>query len=241
MEKNIWFIVIFVIIMSGAWYHYGSAKPKALNLVAIGDSLTYGTGDPAKKGYIKRVQARVEEKLDTPVRLSNYAVPGFTTENILTQLQDRKILKTITKADYLILYIGTNDFRKSAEREFYPLHLEKIDEGKIRFSKNLHTILKKLRNENATAPILVLGLYQPYVEYPNQDELLAVIEHWNMTIVETTEDFHQTTFIPTLDLFQNKPKEKYFKDSIHPNPAGYELIAERVLKNGAWHHPNFVE
>jgi lysophospholipase L1-like esterase len=41
-------------------------------------------------------------------------------------------------------------------------------------------------------------------------------------------NFDRTYFVATLDLFQDKPKSNYFSDSLHPNPAGYQLIAERL-------------
>lgn len=206
-----------------------SASEKEINLVAIGDSLTHGTGDPDKKGYIERVRVSLAEKKGIPVHLDNYAVPGYTTENILQQLKNRKMRRQIQKAHYLTLYIGTNDFRKSAEYQFQPLDLKKMKEGKTEFSANLHEILEKIRDENSDAPILVLGLYHPYVEYSNEQEIVEVIEAWNHEIVRVATDFEKTYFVPTLDLFVDRTKKQYFSDSLHPNPAGYELMAERVL------------
>lgn len=148
----------------------------------------------------------------------------------MDQLQDRKIKKQIKKAHYIILYIGTNDFRKSARYKFNQLNVKKINEGELKFSANLHKILVNLRNENSAAPIIVLGLYHPYVEYPNQQEILTFIELWNSAMVDVIGVVDQTFFVPTLDLYKNKPKNIYFSDSLHPNPSGYQLIADRLLK-----------
>jgi lysophospholipase L1-like esterase len=206
-----------------------TSSSKDINLVAIGDSLTYGTGDPEKKGYIERVRVGLEEEEGVPVHLVNYAVPGYTTANLLKQLKNRKMRQQIKRANAIILYIGTNDFRKSAQYVFQPLDFKKMNEGEAKFSSNLHQILKKIRAENSRAPILVLGLYHPYVEFSNEREIREVVEGWNAEIAAVAQDFDETYFVSTLDLFEDKAKQQYFSDSLHPNAAGYELIAERVL------------
>jgi lysophospholipase L1-like esterase len=208
-----------------------SATENDIKLVAIGDSLTHGTGDPSKKGYMERVRAGLADKEEVAVHLKNYAIPGYTTEDLLNQLKNKKMRQQVKKADYLILFIGTNDFRKSAEYVFQPLDFKKMSEGKAKFSSNLHQILKKIRVENSQAPILVLGLYHPYVEYSNEQEIRGVIEGWNHEIKMVTEGFDATYFVPILDLFVDKAKKQYFSDSLHPNAAGYELMAERVLEH----------
>jgi lysophospholipase L1-like esterase len=225
--KRILFLFCFVALILFGFYTC-SASTKEMNLVALGDSITHGTGDPSRKGYIGIVKTELEEKKGIPVQVRNFAVPKYTTENILSQLQDREIRNRIQKADYLILYIGTNDFRKSAGYDFNQLHVKKINVGKSHYSTNLHEILEKMRKENSAAPILVLGLYHPYEEYPNQLEILELIEQWNTEIITVIGEFDQTYFVPTLDLFQNKPKEVYFHDSLHPNKKGYQQIAERL-------------
>ncbi|MCL6573333.1 MAG: hypothetical protein K6T88_16890 [Bacillus sp. (in: Bacteria)] len=202
-------LVCIILILFGTftWTHFTSASTKTINLVALGDSITYGSGDPSKKGYIERVKVKFEEKEDIPVHVSNFGIPQYTTVNILEQINDRKIKKDIKKANYIILYIGTNDFRKSAGYNFNQPNIKKINEGKLIYSKNLHKIIDSIRNENLLAPIFLLGLYHPYVEYQNQQEILELIEGWNKEIATVIGDFDQTYFVPTLDLFKNKSKK----------------------------------
>jgi lysophospholipase L1-like esterase len=228
--KNIIFLLSIILILFGTYTGLSgsSASTKVINLVALGDSITHGIGDPAKKGYIEGVKVKLEDIQNTPVKVSNFAIPRYSSDKVIEQLQDKKINAQIEKANYIILYIGTNDFRKSANHQFYPLDVKRVNEGKGKFITNLYKILEHLREENSAAPIFVLGLYQPYVEYPNQQEILSMIKLWNNEILNVVGDYEQTYFVPTLDLFQNKPKSTYFSDSLHPNPAGYQLIAERL-------------
>lgn len=208
-----------------------SASSNRFQLTAIGDSITYGTGDPERKGYIGRVKERLEEEKGIPVQLNNFGVPRYTSEQMLTKLSERKVIKGIKNADAIILYAGTNDFRQSASYIFDSFDRDKMNAGKERLSANLHTILTQLRKENASAPILVLGLYHPYTEYQNKEEIHSLLEQWNETIAACAASYEETYFVPVLDLFFEQPKEDYFSDKIHLNPAGYQLLAERVYRH----------
>jgi lysophospholipase L1-like esterase len=108
MKNNI-FLFCLILILFGTYtgIQGSSASTKVINLVALGDSITHGIGDPAKKGYIEGVKVKLQEKQKTPVKVSNFAIPRYSTDKILEQLQDKKINTQIKKAHYIILYIGT--------------------------------------------------------------------------------------------------------------------------------------
>lgn len=219
-----YFISFCIIGMLFGTYTWVQSESNLMRLVALGDSITYGTGDPEKKGYIHRLPFLLEEN----IKIFNYAVPKYTAEDVLAQLDDKEKLQQIREADRLILFIGTNDLRKSTTYQFQPLNLKGLHKGKTIYLKNLQQILKIMRKENSTAPIFVLGLFHPYKQYDNEKEIQKVIEEWNSGIEEIVGGFKHTHFVPTVDLFFEKRKKDYFADSLHPNPKGYMLITKRL-------------
>lgn len=229
MKKMLMFFLLSILLVTSS-ESMTAASSKKVNLVAFGDSITHGTGDPSKKGYMERVKDKWEEKKGISIQLSNFGIPKYTTEDVLAQLKHHKVRNEVKRANYIILYIGTNDFRKSANYDFEHVNERGINEGKLKFSANLQNILAQIRNENKYAPIFVLGLYHPYVESKENRKMLGLIEHWNNEIVRVIGEKNQTHFVPTIDLFKNKPKQQFFSDSLHPNPAGYHLIADRLSK-----------
>lgn len=227
--KNYFFFIILITIVFGT-YSWSMSASREINVVALGDSITYGTGDTKKMGYVERVKNQLEEKEGLPVFVKNYGVPRLTSENILEKLEDTKIQDDVRKANYIFLYIGTNDFRKWIKPTGNKLLTNNMMKGKTLFSDNLQKILGELRSENSLAQIYVFGLYHPYIEFENQHEILDIIELWNHEMVNATNLFKDTYFVPTLDLFQNKSKMEYFQDKLHPNADGYEAIADRAME-----------
>lgn len=227
--KNYFFFFIIITIVFGT-YSWCLSASREINMVAIGDSITYGTGDPSKKGYIEKLRLKIEKAHSSPVQLHNFGVPKYTTQDILKLLEDEEKRETIKEAHIIVLFVGTNDFRKSAKYQFSPLNENVKKQGKHDFISNLHKIINRIRTENSTAPVVLMGLYHPYTEYLNHQEIQRVLEDWNSQIYLETKKFNNIHYVPTMDLFVSEKKEHYFSDSLHPNPNGYDMIANRIFE-----------
>ncbi len=129
-------------------------------------------------------------------------------------------------ADYILLFIGTNDLIDSNGGDLYEINEDKIDQGQESYSENLEEILEKLRDANSEAPILLLGLYNPY---PDSEKIDEIMEDWNAESKKIVDDYGRTKFIATNDIFKEKSTE-YFSDALHPNKKGYQLIARKIVK-----------
>jgi lysophospholipase L1-like esterase len=219
-------IVIFVLLAAFSILNPEKDKGDRL-VVAFGDSLTYGYGDQKGSGYIDTLQTSLNTKNKENYKFDNEAIYGLESSGILSQLSDVGIRGKLDEADYFILFIGTNDLINSNGENLENLKHEKIKKGQAVYLKNLSAILNILGDNNEEAPILLLGLYNPY---PDSMAIEAVIDDWNKEIMKEAENEKQIVFIPTNDLFKGTDKTQYFSDSLHLNDKGYKLIAERILE-----------
>ena len=122
--------IIMVFIGGGVWIGHISANKNVIKLVAFGDSITHGSGDPSRNGYIERFRVQFEKNRGTPVSLNNFGIPKYTTNDILQQLKSKEVRQTIKKADMIVLYVGTNDFRISARHDFAHIDVNRLNEGR---------------------------------------------------------------------------------------------------------------
>lgn len=219
-------IIIFVVLLAAFSMFNPEKKEGERLVVAFGDSLTYGYGDEKGSGYIDTLQTKLNNKNKEDYNFDNEAIYGLESSGILTQLSDVSIRGKLDEADYFILFIGTNDLINSNGENLENLKSGKIEKGQTAYLQNLSVILNILRDRNEKAPILLLGLYNPY---PDSAAIEAVIDDWNKEIVKAAKE-KQVVFIPTNDLFKGKDKEKYFSDSLHLNDKGYKLISDRILE-----------
>ena len=225
-------IVFFFVFISGINKdEITQADLTTLEFVALGDSITYGTGDQTKKGYIGWLEDKYNDETEYTLHVKNYGVPKHRTSNILEQLEQFNIQNSIKKADSLVLYVGTNDFRKSLNYDFDNIDLKLENDGKEQFSKNLDKILNNIRNVKNDLPIFILGLYHPYTNFDNHQQLGLLIEDWNLTIQEVIKPFDHIHYVSTFDIMASSPKKKLFSDDLHPNKKGHQLIAARLLNS----------
>ncbi|WP_257351250.1 GDSL-type esterase/lipase family protein [Pseudalkalibacillus decolorationis] len=205
-------------------------NPNAIQVVAIGDSLTFGSGDPKKVGYIGRVQQQLSYAWNKEVYLRRYAVRGYRSDQIMVHIQNVEAQQAIGQADYIFLFIGTNDFIQAARRDFQNINPLVMERKRKQFEMNLNQIIAQIRRDNQHAPLIMLGMYDPYSNLMNHNQISKVLKKWNNTTFSMTKEFRNTYFIPTSNIFLRKDKKSYFSDFIHPNPRGYELISERVVE-----------
>lgn len=197
-------------------------------IVAFGDSLTYGYGDETEEGYIGRLQSKLDKEYqDKNYRITNHGVYGYKSSDVLQQMLKPKVADDIKNADMFIVYIGTNDLLKSNGGDLYPLHHENLVEAKDIYEDKLNGILETLETANSDAPVILIGLYNPY---PDGDRIEKYIDHWNKSIRKKRQKINISPTFPPMNCSREKQKQ-YFADSLHPNGKGYELIAEKIIDN----------
>ncbi|MGA9225966.1 MAG: SGNH/GDSL hydrolase family protein [Mesobacillus sp.] len=202
-------------------------------VVALGDSLTRGTGDASGKGYIGYLVAELEEKSKEKITIHNYGVKGYRSAQLLNQVKQAEIQRQIKNADYILITIGGNDLFQSGQT-FMNLDAKKIAQLRQGYIKNLEAVLKELRSINKEAVIFQIGLYNPFIDLNDAEATTKIVREWNFETSKLLDMDQKTIFVPTFDLFQISVNDYLYTDKFHPNAEGYRLIAERVASLISW-------
>ncbi|WP_246277221.1 SGNH/GDSL hydrolase family protein [Neobacillus endophyticus] len=206
---------------------------KELTIVALGDSLTRGTGDETGKGYVGDVVDEIKKKTNKTVRLTNLGINGQTSDQLRQQIQQIEVGRQLQKADVILLTIGGNDlFRGGQGLMDYQTRDIAVIERK--YLGNLKFIFQQIRRNNPSANVFFVGLYNPFMDLAQGKEMAKVIRKWNYDSAEASADFPKIVFVPTFDLFELKVNDYLYSDKFHPNTKGYRLIAERVASLLTW-------
>lgn len=204
-----------------------------IQLLALGDSLSRGTGDQEGKGYIGYLKDLLSDKTDETINLSNYGVKGLTSAELANMMEQQEMQRQVGMADIIFITIGGNDLFQGGET------LSVIDENSIKelsaiYLENLQSILTRLRSVNEDAPIYLMGLYNPFSDLDDSDLTSKVVREWNNESAEISAGFNHTIFVPTYDIFQQNVQTYLYSDHFHPNKQGYQLMAERVASLISW-------
>jgi lysophospholipase L1-like esterase len=197
------------------------------HIVALGDSLTRGTGDAKGKGYVGNLIANLEKKSDEKLLLTNLGIKGQTSVQLASQLKQKEVQRQVEIADVVLITIGGNDLFRGGQglMDMSPESLLPVEQ---QYEANLHSILKDIRSVNKEANIFLIGLYNPFIELENGVLSSKVVRDWNYKSADISSEYPKTVFVPTFDLFQMNVNDYLYTDQFHPNTEGYKLIAERV-------------
>jgi lysophospholipase L1-like esterase len=212
------------------------ATKEKIQIVALGDSLTAGTGDLSGRGYVGQTKEKLEAQFGKPVFiLNNFAIPGFRTYDVLKDMDAKKDIGTsLSQADLILLTIGGNDLFEggqgvldTAEEGFNPKGAEeRLPEA----LKRLEQILDRIAKLNPSATICYVGLYHPFLDMDPTREGIPIIQKWNNAAFDIAHKYPNIIVVPTSDLFELNLNKYLYTDHFHPNQDGYARIAERIAQ-----------
>lgn len=221
-----------------------------IRFVAIGDSLTEGVGDEtASGGDVPLVASNLEEAFSiNSIEIENYGVAGDRSTQILKRINEQQeIQDDIASAEIISVTVGGNDLMKVIQNNILGLSVEKFEKPGEKYQANLTKLLTTIRQLNSTAPIYVLGIYNPYyIYFPEITEMQTIIDQWNTRTQVVVEQEERMYFVPINDLIYQgiisdeeasevpdadtlnelRNNAIYEGDNFHPNYNGYQLIAK---------------
>ena len=205
-------IILIIVLLAGGYYwtqqsKSSSSEPtrvvkKQVQLVALGDSLTYGQGDDADKGgYVGRIQHKLAHHYHTKVSAVNYGVSGDRSDQILDRLNKQsKIRQSLKKADVIVMTVGGNDLMQSFQKDLLTSYSQGVEkkvnaQGKI-YQAKLQKLFRAVRQQNPHAPLCVFSIYNPvYVYFPQANAIDDSISHWNNLTQQTLKDYGPAYFV----------------------------------------------
>ncbi|MDP4161056.1 MAG: GDSL-type esterase/lipase family protein, partial [Bacillota bacterium] len=206
-----------------------SKNSNSFQVLILGDSIAKGTGDEKGKGFSGYLQDSFKNNTSKEILINNAGIDGLESLGLLEQLQSKKLGKTITESDLILVSIGGNDIRSIlslndvAKEDVYK-------ERQDRYLNNLKQILKELRTNNPNSVVIFLGLYNPYEKMTSSEDT-TLLNTWNYNTQQLIDTDGKAIFIPTYDLLKYNLGRYLAKDGLHPNSAGYQALSNRISKS----------
>jgi len=204
-------------------------------ILALGDSLTLGTGDDQGEGYVKKVVKLLAARTDAPVTLlNNLGIGGLQADQLAETLSaNGSYAEALREANLILLAIGGNDLFRSAQGAAtaqgmgLALEAEAVEEGLAQLAR----ILDRLHAINPDARIAYVGLYNPFFAIPELRAGSESVLAWNSGAYRLLSRYPRATLVPTQDLFEQTTDRYLSGDRFHPNGAGYAAIADRIAQS----------
>jgi len=201
-------------------------------LLVLGDSLARGTGDESGRGFASDVLDAMKKRGDAEI--ANLSVNGAESAEVRDLVASANVQSLAASATVIVVSVGGNDLSHAVPRGPEPPSaraVEDVTTARARYAENLRAVLAALRRANPTAPILVLGLYDPFGPDVGPTGRLgaSVVLRWNDVIAETALSTPRVLTVPSFDLFDGRP-DRLAVDKFHPNRHGYAAIAARMVQ-----------
>lgn len=182
-----------------------------VTIVALGNSITQGEG--TKDNYVNMWKKALKEKYPTAnLEMVNAGISGNTARDGLERLE-KDVLKH--KPDLVSISFGWNDLAERVERE--------------KFKRNLKEIIKRIKDRNSHAEILLLttslvndNLANAYARRYNEI-ILKLAREENLGLVDVHKAWKKRLELGVLP-------DKYMADFAHPNEEGHKIFAEELMK-----------
>jgi lysophospholipase L1-like esterase len=218
-------------------------------VVAFGDSVPSGAACSCSP-FPSLYGSLLSKRAGAPVTVHNFAVAGLDTYGLLAQLREPQIVEAERQADVFLVTIGANDFQDHHDQVVqrtcnvtaaHDCVSDELESLRVRLSMALSEI-RTVRRGKPTS-VLVTGYWNVFEDgdvarrASGDAGLQASVEltrRVNATIkaVATAAGVH---YVDLFAPFQRQGRDitsLMAPDGDHPDAAGHELIAEKLVDAG---------
>lgn len=227
--KKIITLTVALLMFFGMFNIFVFAEDDKKFYVVLGDSIAYGSG-------LKNSQEACYGKIVADTNgydYVNHAVPGHTSTDLISLLDDETVISDIIKADIISISAGGNDFLKNNPSDLiFDAALEDDYSGfgeiSQMFYENFSQIIDKINLLNPDAVIIMQTLYNP-----QSGDLGILYQHGvdeiNSKIYLYAENNPGEIYVADVASAFGDDMKNIAKDGIHPSAKGNVIIAETIL------------
>ncbi|KXH80937.1 S-layer homology domain-containing protein [Sporosarcina sp. HYO08] len=238
------------------------ATVEPVHYLALGDSLAFGVNSQDKPGlgYADLIAQTLKASGLLKSYNKGFATPGYTTKNILSELQtdvEKPIIgsndnsqtatlhKSIATADLITISVGANDlfqyFKLNKETGEVTYDEAALKNEIVQVGQNYHAILKGIYQLNPKVQIYIMGYYNsfPSVDPALQPMINQLVAGLN-TAIQQGAMGTPAIFVPTAEQIA-KDYPTYLPNplSVHLSAEGYQVVFEQfdwaIKKHYQWH------
>jgi lysophospholipase L1-like esterase len=203
---------------------------QALRIVALGDSLIYGFGDPEGGGWVERLRRRWMLPESLGHVMYNLGIRGDGVKQVARRLEDEFRHRGELRhrvPDIIILSVGVNDSARLGRP--YGRNFTEFEE----FQDDLAGLLDQAQR---LCPVLFVGMtpvdesrmpFSNFLYYNHADQY----QYKEATLLACNE--RQIPYLDIFDLWQARGeawwRSRLCADGLHPNPSGYAALTEDFL------------
>jgi lysophospholipase L1-like esterase len=209
-----------------------------LAYVALGDSYPAGGGPVGGESYVDHYEDLIEQRTDTEVEVTDLAVSGATTADLLTTISGPDERAALQEAQLVTITIGGNDFLQTAGA--CRTEMACFDETLDEIEDRLIEVAGRVRVEAPGALILMTNYPDVVAGNPaalsflgyGSFEIAREISMRSSELVCSVAEDHDMTCVDVYRAFNGADGEAsaweeglLATDIIHPSPEGHRLIA----------------
>ncbi|WP_013325302.1 GDSL-type esterase/lipase family protein [Gloeothece verrucosa] len=205
-------------------------KKQPLRIIAIGDSLIYGYGDPVGGGWVERLRRQWMSPDSSGHALYNLGIRGDRVCQVLERLEPEYRYRGEFRnqfPDLILLSVGVNDTPQVGHEKGRNLTEFATFQGQ------LHTLLQQAKN---LCPALFIGMVPVDEQKMPFIDCLYYTHREQYRYKEATKQACQKYHIPYLDIFdlwmargETWRTKLLGRDGLHPNELGYQALLEDIL------------